>query len=123
MVGPHLLHIINHSLITGCIPAIWKLATIVSLHKGGPTSEPSYFRPISVLSVVGKLAEKVVSTQLLDYMTSHHILAPSQYAYRPHHSTEDALIDIVSHVTKNMNSGMISTISSTDLSKAFDCVD
>ena len=123
VTGPHLLHVINHSLATGCVPAIWKLATIVPLHKGGALSEPSNFRPISVLSVVGKLAEKVVCAQLLEYVTTHHILVDSQYAYRPHHFTEDAVTDIVSHVITNMDSGMVTTISSTDLSKAFDCVD
>ena len=123
VVGPHLLHVVNHSLVTGRVPAIWKLATIVPLHKGGVLSEPSSFRPISVLSVVGKLAEKVVCTQLLEYVTAHHILVDSQYAYRPHHSTEDAVTDIVSHVITNMDSGMVTHISSTDLSKAFDCVD
>ena len=98
------------------------MATIVPLHKGGALSEPSNFRPISVLSVVGKLAEKVVCTQLLKYLTAHHILADSQYAYRPHHSTEDAVTDVVSHVIANTDSGMVTHISSTDLSKAFDCV-
>ena len=62
VIGPHLLHVINHSLASGCVPAVWKLATVVPLHKGGVLTEPSNFRPISVLSVVGKLAEKVVCT-------------------------------------------------------------
>ena len=122
-VGPHLLHVINHSLVTGRVPSLWKLATVVPLHKERPATEPSNYRPISVLSVVGKLAEKVVCSQLLEYVTSHHILADSQYAYRPHHSTEHAVIDIVSHISDNMNVGKVTSISSTDLSKAFDCVD
>ena len=121
-VGPHLLHVINHSLITGRVPPIWKLATVVPLYKEGPATEPSNYRPISVLSVVGKLAEKVVCSQLLEYVTSHHILADSQYAYRPHHSTEHAVLDIVGHISNNMNAGKVTSISSTDLSKAFDCV-
>ena len=74
VVGPHLFHVVNHSLTTGCVPAVWKLATVVPLHKGGALSEPSNFRPISVLSVVGKLVERVVCTQLLEYVTTHHIL-------------------------------------------------
>ena len=83
-------------------------------------SEPSNFRPISVLSVVGKLTEKVVCTQLLEYVTSHHILADSQYAYRPNHSTEHAVLDIVSHISNSMDAGKVTAVSSTDLSKAFD---
>ena len=62
VVGPHLLHIVNHSLTSGQLPPLWKLATVVPLHKSGPAAEPANYRPISVLSVVGKLAEKVVCT-------------------------------------------------------------
>ena len=123
VIGPHLLHVVNHSLASGRVPAVWKLATVVPLHKGGELTEPSNFRPISVLSVVGKLVERVVCTQLLEYVTTHHILVDSQYAYRPQHSTEDAVIDIVSHAIANMDSSMVTSITSTDLSKAFDCVD
>ena len=56
-------------------------------------------------------------------MTSHHILADSQYAYRPNHSTEHAVLDIVSHISNSMDAGKVTAVSSTDLSKAFDCVD
>ena len=123
VVGPHLLHVVNHSLASGNVPLIWKLGTVVPLSKEGSVTEPSNYRPISVLSVVGKLTEKVVCSQLLDYVTSHHIIADSQYAYRPSHSTEHAVIDIVCHICNNMDAGKVTAVSSTDLSKAFDCVD
>ena len=73
VVGPHLLHIVNHSLTTGRVPLIWKLATVVPLHKGGSVTDPSNYRPISILSVVGKLVEKLVCTQLLEYVSIHHM--------------------------------------------------
>ena len=122
VVGPHLLHVINSSLRTGSVPALWKKAIIVPLHKSGPTSEPGNFRPISVLSVVGKLTEKVVSDQLLKYVTDNHIISDNQYAYRPRLSTEDATLDLVTQISRNMDAGQVSTVCSCDLSKAFDCV-
>ena len=85
--------------------------------------QPSNFRPISVLSVVGKLAEKVVSLQLLDYLSAIHAMSPNQYAYRPGHSTEDAIVDVVSAISDNRDRGHVTVITSCDLSKAFDCVD
>ena len=122
VLGPHLLHVINHSINTGTVPCLWKQATVVPIFKNGSTSEPSNYRPISILSAVGKLTEKVVSMQLLDYITSNHILSESQYAYRPHHSTLDAITELTSCATKNMDDGRITSVTSTDLSKAFDCV-
>ena len=90
------------SFVTGQDPAIWRRAVVVPIHKSGDRSLPCNFRPISVLSVIGKLAEKVVSLQLADYMTKAHVLTPTQYAYRPKHSTEDAMVDVVSTIPRTV---------------------
>ena len=84
VIGPHVLRVINRSLVTGKVPKIWKHAKIIPIHKAGDVSQPCNFRPISILSVMSKLAEKLVSIQLMTYLTDNHILSPSQYAYRPH---------------------------------------
>ena len=102
---------------------MWKHAKVIPIHKAGEESQPGNFRPISILSVISKLAEKVVSIQLMTYLTDNHILSPSQYAYRPHHSTEGATVDLVSRISANSDEGLVTCLSSCDLSKAFDCVD
>ena len=58
VIGPHLLHIVNASIISCHFPLSWKLATVVPLHKSGDIDNPSNFRPISLLSVASKLCEK-----------------------------------------------------------------
>ena len=58
----------------------------------------------------------------MNYLNSTSILADTQYAYRPHHSTEDAMLDFVNHVHKNMDDGLITSVTAIDLSKAFDSV-
>ena len=123
VIGPHVLRVINMSLVTGEVPKQWKHAKVIPIHKAGEMSQPCNFRPISILSVVSKLAEKLVSTQLITYLTDNHILSPSQYAYRPRHSTEGATVDLVCRVTANSDEGRVTCLSSCDLSKAFDCVD
>ena len=122
VVGPHVLRVINRSLVTGKVPTLWKYAKVIPIHKAGDVSQPCNFRPISILSVVSKLAEKLVSTQLMTYLTDNHVLSPSQYAYRPNHSTESATVDLVSRITANNDEGLVTCLSSCDLSKAFDCV-
>ena len=123
LVGPHLLRIINVSIVTGRVPALWKHAKIVPIYKSGDTLQPASFRPISVLSVPAKITEKLVSTQLTNYLAENHLMSPAQYAYRAHHSTESALVDLVSTVAAHRDAGRITCVTFCDLSKAFDCVD
>ena len=54
---------------------------------------------------------------------SQNLLAPSQYAYRPCHSTEDAVTDAVECITRRIDAGHVIAVTSVDLSKAFDSVD
>ena len=123
VVGPTVLHIINESLSSGVVPSIWKLATVVPIYKSGDKTSPANFRPVSVLNVISKLAEKVVNLQILSYLSTNNILTPTQFAYRPAHSTEDAALSLASSIAQNTDRGMVTSVTSLDLSKAFDCVE
>ena len=95
VIGPHILHVINSSITSAELPPSWRAAAVVPIFKSGDSDNPSNYRPISVLSVVAKLCERVVCTQLMDYLTGHHILCAQQYGFRPGQSTEAALLDAV----------------------------
>ena len=123
VVGPHLLRLVNLSVMTGVFPECWKTACVVPIPKSGDLSEPSNHRPISLLSVLSKILEKVVSVQLTNYLESNNLLSKSQYAYRSHHSTEDAVLDAVERLASNTDRGLLSSVTAIDLSKAFDSVD
>ena len=99
VVGPHLLHVINNCVVHSDLPSLWRAATVVPLHKTGDMGDPSNYRPISVLPVVAKLCERVVCSQLMDYLTVNHIICPQQYGFRPGLSTEAALLDAVGYIT------------------------
>ena len=122
VIGPHLLHLINRSIVTAVFPEAWKLARVIPIHKSGDQSDPSNFRPISILSVLSKILEKVVAIQLMSYLTQNNILSPHQYAYRPSHSTEHAMLDAVDWIEKHVDDGHVVSLASIDLSKAFDSV-
>ena len=123
VVGPHLLHIVN-SCITNCdMPLQWKAATVTPLHKKGDRGDPSNYRPISIIPVVAKLCERVICTQLMTYLTSHCILCPQQYGFRPGLSTEAAVLDAVVYATENIDSGLVTSLVTADTSKAFDSVE
>ena len=103
VIAPHLLHIVNSSLVTGAVPAAWKTAIVTPLFKSGDRCEPSNFRPISILSIVGKLCERVVGNQLASYLTEHNILCAEQHGFRPGHSTESAMLCAVNALISNMD--------------------
>ena len=51
VIGPHLLNVINSSLVSGKLPAEWKVARVIPLHKSGSVDDPSNYRPLSLLSL------------------------------------------------------------------------
>ena len=62
------------------------------IHKSGSVDEPSNFRPIPVVSVVAKILEKIVLTQLSSYLEDHKSLHTLQGVYRHGKNTEDILL-------------------------------
>ena len=54
----------NQSLRESVIPTIWKQSSITPIHKGGSHDDPSNYRPISVVPILAKILEKIVSNQL-----------------------------------------------------------
>ena len=124
VLSPHLLKIVNKSLVTCQFPESWRLGTVVAVYKqAGDPSIASNFRPITLLSHLSKIVEKVVFNQFATYISERNILYERQYAYRHCHSTEDAVLDAVDWICQNIDSGYVSTIITADLSKAFDSID
>ena len=95
---------------------------IVPLHKKGASDDPRNFRPISLLSNVSKLCEKIVVSQLMSYLLSNCILNETQHAYLPGHSTETALATALTFITSHVDAKEVVSLASVDLSSAFDCV-
>ena len=71
----------NESLQTGVIPLEWKKSHITLVHKGGSADDATNYRPIAVISVVVKILEKLVATELSRYLESTAQLHPHQAAY------------------------------------------
>ena len=122
-VGMVLLHIINVCLTHSDYPASWKHSLIHPIFKTGDPSDPSNFRPISIIPVISKVVERVVQRQLYHYLSSNHLLSPNQHGFRPNHSTETALVTVTDRILTATDGGEISLLCLIDLSKCFDVID
>jgi hypothetical protein len=81
------------------------------------------YRPISNLTVLSKLLERLVSQQLATYLKDNRLLPDLQSAYRSHHSTETAVLKVLSDILLALDSGDLAVLTLLDLSAAFDSVD
>ena len=66
----------NLSLSTSSFPSAWKHAKVIPLYKHrGSQSDPSNYRPISLLPAIGKVMDDILSSRLLDFMTSNKLIS------------------------------------------------
>ena len=79
------------------------------------------FRPVSNLSFMSKVVKKAVSTQLNEYLMDQGLLPRHQAAYRKYHSTETAMLRVMSDALMAADQRRVTLIGLLDLSAAFDC--
>ncbi|PFX21450.1 RNA-directed DNA polymerase from mobile element jockey [Stylophora pistillata] len=108
---------------TGKFPTRWKTAKVTPLFKGGALSDPSNYRPISVLPVLSKIIERHMYNSLYAFLTEQNLIYSRQSGFRKHHSTETALIKIVDELLFNLDRNKVSGLVLVDYAKAFDMVD
>ena len=116
-----LASIFSESLEIGVFPDNLKLARISAIFKGkGSRSNPDHYRPISVLSVIARLFEKIVHQQLCDFLKES--LSFTQSGFKPGCSTETSLLNTTNRWILNINKKYLYLTPFLDLRKAFDTV-
>ena len=81
------------------------------------------YRPVSNLSYISKLLERVVAGRLTDYMTENNLHEHLQSAYKPGHSTETALVKVQNDILTSIDQHGVVILVMLDLSAAFDTID
>ena len=125
VLAPFLTFLFNRSLSLGSVPAILKAAYITPRLKKPDldTLDVKSYRPISNLPVLSKVLERLVAKQLLSHLDEHKLLPDLQSAYRAHHSTETAVLKVLSDILTAVDNGDLAMLALLDLSAAFDSVD
>ena len=113
--------LINRSFSQTIVPKSWKRANVTPIQKLKGDKSLNNYRPISVLSTISKIAERIVHSQLITHLEDNSLLSDSQSGFRANHSTQDLL-----HVTDSWRKliekkNYVGAVF-LDLSKAFDLV-
>ena len=114
--------LVNNCFATGKFPQTLKIARVTPIYKDGPKDTPENYRPISIISALSKLIEKLTYNRLIQYINKNSILNSSQFGFRSAHSTIHAITSIHETILENTNADKHSISIYLDLSKAFDSV-
>lgn len=119
---PIVTHVCNLCISAGVFPKTFKKALVHPIHKSGCKDDVNNYRPISILSAMSKILERVLNKNLISFLESNNILAKNQYGFRNGVSTEDAVLHLSNHVARTLDRKRKCLGIFLDLSKAFDTV-
>lgn len=118
-----IVHLMKVIFDTGKFPAIFKTAVVTPIYKSGSAKEVDNYRPISVLPILSKIAEKMIQRRLSAYVHNKlKLIDNNQFGFRPKSGTENAAIELTSSILQSIDRKNISTGVFMDLRKAFDVV-
>lgn len=121
IAGP-ISHIVNLSVIQGVVPDDLKSARVVPLYKKNDKTDVGNYRPVSILSIVSKVFERVIYDQLEEYLVQNSLLYEYQSGFRQGFSTDTCLIHLTDYIRFQMDKGHYVGMVLIDLQKAFDTV-
>ena len=122
VISSPLAKIFNLSMSTGELPSIWKRATVTPVFKGGASSDPGNYRPISLTSICCKVMESIIKAELLAYLLKHKLITKQQHGFLAKRSTITNLVDCLNDWTLSIKNSKSVNVAYIDYRKAFDTV-
>ena len=113
----------NICLKVFCFLYCWKVSSLVPVFKNvGKKSTGKNYHPVSLLSVVSKVFEKLVNNRIVDHLDISGLFSDFQYGFRSSRSTADLLTVVSDRIARAFNRSGATRAVALDISKAFDRV-
>ena len=109
--------------MTGVFPSVLKTAKVLPVFKKDSKLDYNNYHPISTLSNIEKILEKLMYKRLYTFLNNNNIIYNLQFGFRQQCSTSHALYNITEDIKKALEDGNIGCGVFVDLQKAFDNVD
>lgn len=118
-----LMYIYNGINRTGHFPTTWKKSQIIMIPKPGKDlTQTTSYRPISLLSILSKLFEKLLLSLIIPYANEHRIIPQHQFGFRKSHNTIEQVHRIVTLIRQTFEAKQYCSALFIDIAQAFDKV-
>lgn len=123
-IEEQLCRIFNACFRLGFFPTIWRKAITIIIRKHGKDnySDPNAYRPIALLSCLGKVLEKVITNRLTYWAETTKVIAAGHMGGRRNHCTDDALLLLTTWVKERWRDGEVVSALSLDVKSAYPSV-
>ena len=112
----------NRSLRETSLPADWKTAVVIPIHKGGSKEMTGNFRPVSLTSVILKTLERLIRDKIALFLSQHGLLSAQQHGFMKNRSCLTNLLCFLDEITLRLDNGHQVEVCYLDFKKAFDLV-
>ena len=123
IIASPLAELINKSFQSGIFPDIFKIAKVIPIFKSESRVLCNNYRPISLLSNISKLIEKLMHRQVYSFLEQQNCFYNAQFGFRLSLSTNNALMSITENIQSQLDQNKFWAGVFVDLKKAFDTVD
>lgn len=121
-ISEHLTYLFNKIFDSGICPSAFKVAVIKPLFKGGDKTNVSNYRPISIMTNLTKIFEKLLKSRMANYIKKYNLISERQFGFQENKCTQDAISHLVSKIYKFLDESKPCLCVFLDLAKAFDTV-
>ena len=105
---------------TGVFPSGLKLAKVIPIHKKESQLKCSSYSPISLLSNLDKILEKLMHNRIYKFLEKYKLIYPLQFGFQQYYSTSYALLNLTESIMKALDEGNFACGIFIDVEKAFD---
>ena len=112
----------NHSISLGIFPNKLKLAKVISVYKKRPADQLNNYRPISLLSSLSKIFQRLLHKPMLSFFNCNNVLVLTQYRFRHKRCTIHPILDSITSCHDNIQNKDIAALLFLDIKKVFDSV-